>query len=240
MIMRRLLFMAIALALMASGLQAGLVTVTMDAAESCRTHASDPDGNKRAFVLDVRNNNKSWLKFDMAAYIDNYLVEGERNELIEIESAVLKIYLRQDRSGTVNVDVSGINDDVQDNIGWASNDITWNNAPGNDIASGTHLNASKATHIEALTIIEGKAGDLFAIDVKEFLALDTDGIIQFALHDTTGGGALVQFISSTATASNYPDYPDWQPVLEVTYVPEPMTIALLGLGGLVLRKTRKG
>lgn len=232
MITRRLLFMLVVLALMASGLQAALVNVS--GSESSRVYAAEPDTNKSATKLDVRKDAgiKSWLKFDIAPYIDNYLVSGSRNSDIIIVEAVLKLYMSDARSLDRHISVSGVNDNVLDNIGWTTTSITFNNAPGNDTSSYTDVDPDKTTYL-GLLLMPGVANELKDLDVTAFVNLDSDGIVQFALHQQTEAAALTRFWSTTGTE-------EYRPVLEVTYsvIPEPMTVLLLGLGGLVLRKTK--
>ena len=103
---------------------------TVLADDSCRTLMSVPEGNNHSNRLVVRVGNgdptrtfKSWLKFNISG-ID---VQG-------LASATLVFASRRDR-GSCSLDVSYVNDDVVENIEWTSDDITWNNAPGNDPCS---------------------------------------------------------------------------------------------------------
>jgi hypothetical protein len=83
------------------------------------------------------------------------------------------------------MDISYVHDDVVENIDWTSDDITWNNAPGNDPTSWGLLNPDETTLIERAVLEEGLMHDQFMVDALEALQTDTDGIVQFVLHNSS-------------------------------------------------------
>ena len=98
--------------------------------QSCRTQQSSPDTNVydsssltvRTTTDDPSRTYKSWIKFDIS--------ELDVNRL---ETATLTITLAMERGIGEYFRISYVNDDCLDNIGWDSDSLTWNNAPGNII-----------------------------------------------------------------------------------------------------------
>jgi hypothetical protein len=169
--------------------------------DSCRTKMIKPDENDSANRLVVRTTEgdpgrsyKCWIKFDISG-ID---VQG-------LTSATLVTTLWKDR-GACEHDVSYVHDDVVDNINWTTDDLTWNNAPGNDPASEGALDPAKTTLLgrPALSDEEGVAGAQFTVDALEALQTDTDGIVQFVLHNAS---------TYTQIAHHYDDIEEHRPFL---------------------------
>lgn len=180
------------------------------AVESCRTEV----GPNRSYVnqnrqdsskLTVRGDTapaKSWIKFNLGSFEPNS---------INLKAAMLSVTLMEERYGTV--EVSAVNNNYLTNSGWLSGDITWNNAPGNDPDSDGQLNASQTTFIGTIDIIQGTndaVGTTHSIDVTDIVKADTDGIIQFVLHN---GSNLINF--STHNHSTV----EWRPVLTLIEAP---------------------
>jgi hypothetical protein len=154
--------------------------ITLLADDSCRTKMEYLDGNDHSNRLvvrvgdnDVTRTFKSWVKFDVSG-ID---VQG-------LVSATFAVSMRRDR-GTCEMDISYVNDDVVENIDWTSDDITWNNAPGNDPSSETDLDPDETTFIERVVLEDALMHDQFIVDALEALHADTDGIVQFVLHNSS-------------------------------------------------------
>ncbi len=148
--------------------------------DSCRTKMSIPEDNDSANRLVVRNDPgdptrtfKSWVKFDVSGI-----------DVRSLASATLVISLRRDR-GRCEMDISYVHDDVVENIDWEENTLTWNNAPGNDITNQTALDPNETTLIERVTLEDGLMHDQFIVDALEALQTDTDGIVQFVLHNSS-------------------------------------------------------
>ncbi len=190
---------------------------------SCRTEgASRADDNrsdsKKLSVRASSNGNKSWIKFDLGDLdVGNLL------------SAILTVSLHEGKSGDQSFDVSYVNNDYLDNIDWAEKSITWNNAPGNDTADLGLLDPAKTTYLSTVNFTDGLAGDSFAIDVLGALQTDTDGIVQIVLHNSPN--------SINLSTHDHPEEAQ-RPFIDATMVPEPMTLILLGLGGLIVARRK--
>lgn len=146
---------------------------------SCRCEGNTYQNTNRhdASKLSVRassNGVKSWIKFNQLGSLTDY----------EIRSATLRFALNTSKAGAQSVQVSTVNDNCLDNIAWAEREITWNNAPGNDIAHLGLLDTTKTTLIQTVTFSDGTSGQQFTIDVTAAIAADTDGIVQFVLHNS--------------------------------------------------------
>jgi len=141
---------------------------------------SEPDGNNSGSQLRVRVGGndptrtfKSWLKFDVSGI-----------DVQSLASATLTLALEHDR-GPFQLDISYVNDDCLDNIDWTTDDLTWDNAPGNNITHETDLDLTKTTLITRFENPTGLTGEAFVIDVLEALPSDTDGIVQLVLHNSS-------------------------------------------------------
>jgi len=184
--------------------------IIINANESCRASvdmtdpADNPDENDHnSSKLSVRNSDekssKSWIKFDL----------GEL-DVGNLESATLTVALHEPKTGDGrHFDVSYVNDDCLDNIGWDERSLTWNNAPGNNTTDHGLLDLTKTTYLGTVNFADGAAGDPFTIDILEALQADTDGIVQFVLHN---GNALLQFATHDHAEET------WRPFIDATYI----------------------
>jgi hypothetical protein len=218
---------------------------TISAVTSSRTNMSTPtasyfDASKLTIKSSGSNIDKSWVKFDLANIskggIADYLVGGAKNSQIVIDSAVVSLYLL-DPTAARTFDVSYLNDSTRENISWVGSKtdplaLTWNTAPGNDTTSATALISSKVQYVGNYSV-PATDGYRVLIDIKNFITDDTDGIVQLVLHNSSG---QVDIATHSVSATYNP--PSLPPSLDITYhlVPEPATLAILGLGGLVLRR----
>ncbi len=147
--------------------------------QSCRTDVTAADTNNHdSSKLSVRSDNKSaksWIKFDISGL-----------DVDDLETATLTVALHDPKSGDRNFDVSCVNDDCLDNIDWDERSLTWDNAPGNNTTDFGGLDTSKTTLLGTVNFTDGVSGDAFTIDVLEALLADTDGIVQFVLHNSSG------------------------------------------------------
>ena len=219
--------------------------IVVIATDSCRTELSDGDNGDGIIEstvnradsnkLSVRGDAKamkSWIKFDLSGIDVSSLTE-----------AYLRVTLYQNKSSSCSV--SAVNDDYLDNIDWTSSDLTWNNAPGN-ISSADGINPddtgystdslqedlidSATTLVGTIDYSGGTSGTSYLINVLSILQADSDGIVQFVLHDAGGSTNFATLGSSLGT--------DADPALVL--VPEPTTMLLLGLGSLIAsRRSRK-
>jgi hypothetical protein len=187
--------------------------IIVNANESCRASvdttdpADNPDENDHnSSKLSVRTSDekssKSWIKFDL----------GELH-VGNLETATLTVALHEPKDGDGrHFDVSYVNDDCLDNIGWDERSLTWNNAPGNDTTDHGLLDPTKTTYLGTVNFADGAAGDPFTIDILEALQADTDGIVQFVLHN---GSALLQFATHDHATEA------WRPFIDATYISIP-------------------
>ena len=177
----------------------------LKAYDSCRTVMSKPDENDSANRLVVRTEQgdptrslKCWVKFDVSGI-----------DVQSLTSAIFVTTLWKDR-GNCELDVSYVNDVVVENINWTTEDLTWNNAPGNDPTSEGLLDPTKTTLLGRPSLVGGLAGDQFTVDALEALQTDTDGIVQFVLHNAS---AYLQI------AHHQDSNEEWRPFLIVNEGP---------------------
>jgi hypothetical protein len=180
---------------------------------------------------------QTWLQFDLTSVWAAHAGET-------LQSATLSMMITNMGTSTrKRVYVSGMLDGLEiggsSAEGWSENTLTWNNAPANDVAStGTPIWSqvygggyiSDATYLGGPT--EGWAvtgvddGISNAVELMTaFIATDTDGKVTFILsgHDTTYAYGVGDELGNG-------------PYLTLTFIPEPATLAILGLGGLLLRR----
>ena len=201
-----------------------LADIIITPVESARTEGADrADDNrhdsKKLTVRASSRGNKSWIKFDLGDL-----------DVSNVLSAWLSVSLHEGKGGDQSFDVSYVNDDYLDNIGWDERSITWNNAPGNDTADLGLLDPAMTTLLGTVNFTDGLAGDSFAVDVLGALQTDTDGIVQFVLHNSPNNINLSTHDHPTEAQ---------RPFLDVTMIPEPTTLVLLGLGGLMAARRRR-
>lgn len=178
--------------------------VLVPASVSCRTDLPQPDTNRSdSSKLSIRSDAssaKSWIKFDLNAVDAN-----------DIRGAILRLTLHEDE-GDHFFDVSAVNDDCLDNINWAERDITWNNAPANDTADFVNPDFTKATLMGTVDMTGNfLAGSQHFLDVTSAVQTDTDGIVQFVLHNSTS-------LLNCAT-HDHPQGADYHPTLILTLPP---------------------
>ncbi len=179
--------------------------ILIPAVQSCRAEGSvRADENRHdSSKLSVRTSSNgitSWIKFELGDL-----------DVGKLDSAVLTVSLHEGKSGDQSFDVSYVNDDCLDNIDWDERSITWNNAPGNDTAVTDLLDPTKTTLLSTVNFTDGLAGDSFTIDVLEALLNDTDGIVQFVLHNS----------ANLITLSTHDHAVEAQrPVIDATYKPQ--------------------
>lgn len=179
--------------------------VLVPASTSCRTDKLQPGTNRfDSSKLSIRADAsaaKSWIKFDISDLEHRGSIRG----------AVLRLTLHDDE-GDYNFDVSAVNDGYKTNIGWAERDITWNNAPANDTTDQYNPDFTKATKMGTVYLTGNYfAGTQHFIDVLPAIQGDSDGIIQFILHNSNS-------LINCATHSHSGREAYW-PTLILTYPP---------------------
>jgi len=177
------------------------------AAVSCRVEGATYANTNRtdSSKLSVRassNGVKSWIKFDLRE------LGIDPNNL---KSATLRVALHAGKGGSQTCEVSAVNDNYRTNINWGETDITWNNAPGNDTSSLGLLNPAQTTLMGTIAFTDGLAGQQFFIDVLPALQADTDGIVQFVLHNSPN---LLDFATH-----DHPSGAEYWPRLDILQAP---------------------
>jgi len=122
---------------------------------------------------------------------------------------------------------------------WSWPYITWNNAPGNDVNSENGFLGNAPLLGTVTEIDDGVEISLSNQALVDFLNTDTDGLVTIMMSKVSQTSANSTFVSREGAGVTYPNANP--PTLELTYVPipEPATIALLVLGGLVGVRRRK-
>jgi hypothetical protein len=207
--------------------------------------------------------NKIWLQFDLSSVWATYGQANLTSATITLwgENGNTR---RFDVAGLT--DGLQYEDDNGDPIGsyedWQSSTLTWNNAPGNATYNGyTFLNSTllyqrtSSAVLPDATSLPLPAGSTLGSnydqcaryisgDISAFLATDSDGKVTLMMGDGVFsdnstwwyGPAGSYDVSSTYMSANGVDVLRDSPTLTLTFVPEPATMAILGLGGLFLRR----
>lgn len=200
--------------------------VVVSPTTACRTRSDDTtygstvvpagDGNNHdSSKLTIRQGDrgeKSWIRFDgLNAY-----------DLASLRGAVLTLTFLAGESAGYDVSVSYVNDDCHDNDIWVDHPnlddqpngiyaLTWNNAPGNNIASFADLDPTKTTLLIHHTFpVAPVTGQKFDVDILAALQADTDGIVQIALHDANADSNFCTWDHATI---------EYRPYLTLTFPP---------------------
>jgi len=168
-------------------------------------------------LLNTLDANKSYLQFNL-----NDLYAANPGLMGNISSATLTIYAITDAKSYV---VSGLNDGI--NEAWSAATIDWFSAPGNLTTSGNGLIADQT--VSLYTCNPTAANMPYSADVTAFLNTDTDGLVTFIF---TAGGTTYMYNVLEGSYFNAA----YVPVL--TIVPEPATLLLIGLGGILSLRYR--
>ncbi len=131
-------------------------------------------------------------------------------------------------------------------------ELTYDNAPGIAQDSDFGDNDIDLTEVSVLVSdaegfqLTGNEGDEITVsdaDFLTFLNADTDGLVTFIIARTDDDGGIDDIATKETTdlATSTGSAGDFAPTLSFdgTLVPEPATVALLGLGGLVMLSRKR-
>jgi len=166
---------------------------------------------------------KAYIRFDLSAL-------GELKAL----DATLTLVALEEINGAATFNVFGLNDGATGED-WGETTITWDNAPANDHTSGSGV-TSDATLLGQFTVpdVSGPVSITFSNpSLASFLNKDTDDLATLIITRATGGNSLnTGCFVAREHATLAP------PTLEIV-IPEPSTLALLGLLGLAVFGRRR-
>ena len=188
---------------------------------------------------DSTNSRKAYMKFATDDSIPGF---AELTALTDAE-VLLPFILGAGNAPAADAEavfrVYGILDDS-----WDQGSITWNNAPENDTGS-LFLMEPGAQFLGTFSTFGTAAGDLISFSSPELVAFiqggGVDGLLTLAITRDTPESLLGANYVHTLSSSEYSGVPAG-PMLHLTgvsLIPEPGTLCLLGLGGLLLRRRRR-
>jgi hypothetical protein len=197
--------------------------------------------------------NKIWLEFDLSSVWAAY---GQAN----LASATITLW--GENGNTRRFDVAGLNDGFDQ--AWTASTLSWSNAPGNATYNGYKFDNSTLIYQRASSAVLPDATNLplpagstlgsnydqcaryISGDISTYLLTDTNGKVTLMMGDGMFsdnstwwyGPAGSYDVSSTYLSANGVDVLRDSPTLTLTFneVPEPATLAILGLGGMFLRR----
>jgi pectate lyase len=194
MMKRRTIFAscaAVAMVMLSAAAHGDTVTVvatqgkvgSMDLTNSSVADAVQPDSRLKT-RSSANTNHKSWLQFDLNdIYASNPGLKGH------VTGATLTFTGTVDNTVAKPYIVNGLNDSAGLES-WSASSLTWNNAPGNNIASGSALDPSVTTAslvAGSITPGDGATDSRTSDALTAFVNTDSDGLVTVIL--TPGGTA---------------------------------------------------
>jgi hypothetical protein len=200
-----------------------------------------------ATELIVKNDNpdatgwhrQSYVRFDLSSIL------GSINNAT-FGLTILSNTVTNDDAGIPNVwdlEIYGLADGAAGN-NWGEMDISWNNAPGNDLLSSqfnTDFQYLGSVSLENMAL--GSVVSFSDLALNNFLSSDTDNMVTLGLRRSnilkTGPG--FSFASKETPNSSAPFLNVVAPTLSVIDIPEPTSITILALClmGLTSRRFNK-
>ncbi|MBN2294211.1 MAG: PEP-CTERM sorting domain-containing protein [Pirellulales bacterium] len=155
---------------------------------------------------------RSYIKFSMAGL----------PQLSQLQSATLNMYLWEVGGYLETVSIYYAKDDS-----WIETSLNWNNAPG----TGDLVASENVGSYYTWGGPKWVSFDLLASGLWDYDSDRSDGYVTFVIKTAENGEDIHRFYSKE---ENVPG--DFAPYLEVIAIPEPTTMAILVLGGLMIRR----
>ena len=191
-------------------------------------------GATQVVIKDANNGSttrKGYLRFDLSSITQEALQAGLTLDISTNNQG--------GNNGTIpaefqNVQVYGLTDESLDN--WNEGTIDFDNAPGNQAGDG--LNGSLTTLLGTFNVEDNAGGSVIFANqnLVDFINADTNGLATLILRRNGGSGsANLGFASKENSTLNAPRL---DVVTEAVPEPATATLALLSLGGLMMRRKR--
>lgn len=176
---------------------------------------------------------KTYLRFDLSS-LDGPVTDATLNLTFLKNSNDPQAFPSEFTFDIWGLDDGEAGDEAPGDGGWTEDGATWNNAPGN-LSGSASLVGSFDVSTDAA---EGHVVEVSGNSLTNFLADDTTGFVTMILTRQNDHGAVTIFASK--------EHADFDgPTLALTtsdattVIPEPASMALLGLGGMMLLRRRR-